>query len=95
MSDGRTEMQRVDVVLRAYDVLEAVMVAETLQAAADAVRADLQVLPPDVLLRVATAVTVEAGRRLQTPESAAALRRRLEHARVETMWAASDAEAGS
>lgn len=88
MSASGPDPQAVDVMLAAYDVIDAVLGAGTMQEAADAARADLEVLPPDVLLRVATALAVESARRLQTPESAAALHRRLRHARVETMWAA-------
>lgn len=79
----------VDATLKALDVLQSALEAETLQAAADAVRGDLEVLAPRELLRVATAVTVEATRNLQSAEDAAALLRRVQRARVEVMWEAS------
>jgi hypothetical protein len=79
----------VDVVLKAYAVLEAVLVSESVEAAIATVRADLEVLAPEVLVRVATALAVESGRKLQTPVSAAKLHDRLQHSRVETIWAAS------
>lgn len=84
-----TEESPVDVVLRAYAVLEAVLDADDADAAIAAVRADLEVLAPDLLVRVATAVAVEAARGLLRPTDAEAMRRRLERKRVETMWAGS------
>lgn len=85
----RPQPHVVEAMLKAFDVLDVVLDAEDLQAAADAARAELEVLPPEVLLRVAVAIAVESARNLQTVAGSAKLRRRVERARVEVMWAGS------
>lgn len=88
-SGQRPEPHVVDAMLRAFDVLDSVLDAESLQAAADRARSDLEVLPPALLLRVAVAIAVESARNLQTEEDRRRLRRRVARARLEVMWAGS------
>ncbi len=79
--------RHVDVLLKAYDLLQAALDAESVEAAIETVRGDLQVLSPDMLLLVATALAVEPTRRLVPRDNRAQLRRRLEQARAEAIWA--------
>lgn len=89
-------MAHVDAVLRAYDVLEIALAADTIRDAAAAVRADIEVLDRDELVTVATAITVESTRQLLGPAEAKRLQKWLRFARLEHMWNASvDEEADS
>lgn len=74
--------------LRTSDALEAAMVAESHEAAIAEVRGDLEVLPPDQLLLVATALAVEPVRRLMAPRSCGCVSG-CNRARLRVMWKAS------
>lgn len=81
--------EQAEILLRTFDALEAAMVAESLEAAIAEVRGDLEVLPPEQLLLVATALAVEPARRLMAPVEVVRLRERVQRARLQVMWQAS------
>lgn len=56
----RPEVASRDVKLKALELLELAMTAESAQAAVGPLRLDLEVLPRDELVRVAIALAVEA-----------------------------------
>jgi hypothetical protein len=82
-------MTSAEVVLRALDLVEQALAAESNEAAIEAVRPDLEVLSRDDLVLVAMAVAVETSRRWVPPMYRAALAQRLQRVRVELMWAGS------
>lgn len=82
-------MTPADAVLKAYDVLDSALAAGTVEEAVGPVRADLEVLDRDDLLRVATALAVESTVRLTPRTDRPLLRERIGRARIATMWAGS------
>ena len=78
-----------EVHLKAYDVLEAALQAGTVEDAIEPMRAELEVLSRDELVRVAMALTVEAALKLQRPADRARLARLLQQSRLEAMLAGS------
>lgn len=52
--------ETLDVHLKAYDLMELSLASATLREAIEQVRADLEVLDRETLLRVALAVTIES-----------------------------------
>lgn len=77
------------VLLPAYAALEAALTAESYADAVEAVQADLEVLAPEVLRRVAAALAVESTRRLLPLAARDRALRELRRLRLEEMWAGS------
>lgn len=82
-------MSSLEVHLKAYDVFEAVLVAGTVEAAIAPVRTELEVLPREELIRVAMALAVEGVLKLPSPPDRVRLLKRVQFARLQTMWAGS------
>jgi hypothetical protein len=76
----------LDLHLKAYDLMETALDASSVCDAIANVRADLEVLDRDTLLRVALAVTVESTWRLTPVVDRPRLRDRLQRARVRVLW---------
>ena len=77
------------VLLPAYAALETALTAESYGEAVDGVRADLEVLPLEVLRRVAAALAVETTRRLMSRADRDRVLRELRRLQLEEMWAGS------
>jgi hypothetical protein len=75
--------------LVAYDLLEAALDAGTVEAAVEPLRAELEVLPREELVRVAMALAVEGALQLPGKAGRARLAQRIQHARLNAMWAGS------
>lgn len=82
-------MTSVEVHMKAYDVLEAALLAGSVEAAIEPVRAELEVLARGELVRVAMALAVEAVLKLPPTMERPKLAKRIERARAEAMWAGS------
>lgn len=82
-------MESRDVVLRALELVAGALSAESDDAAIAAARADLEVLAPEDLLRVAAALAVLTPRQWVPASHRAKLVQRLEHVRLEITWEAS------
>lgn len=82
-------MKSRDVVIRALELVAGALSAESDDAAIAAARADLEVLAPEDLLRVAAALAVLTPRQWVPVSQRAGLVQRLEHVRLEIAWEAS------
>jgi hypothetical protein len=82
-------MTSAEVVLRALDLVVLALASGSEDAAIEVVRADLEVLDRDSLVRVATALAVETPLRWVAPAYRVALMQRLQRERLELIWAGS------
>ena len=82
-----TRMSKLDVMARAYELLDVSLAAEDTNAAAAAVLADLEVLPREELVRIALAVVVEVTHSLPQGVDRVRLKDRVAVRRAALPWA--------
>lgn len=82
-------MTPVELHLKAYELFDAALDAGTVEAAIEALRPELEVLPREELVRLAMALTVEGALKLTPPTDRPRLAKRIGHARLTAMWAGS------
>jgi hypothetical protein len=80
-------MSKLDVLARAYELLETSLAEDDRPAAASAVLADLEVLPREELVRIAMVVVVEATHTLAKGADRVRLRDQVALRRAALPWA--------